>query len=118
MGYQPWEVVPLETQFQELDKDSDDNSYSLDILFDGNQGLSESTPHSQPPHSLNTVLIGKSLGTCQVMKPVRLPSMLAPHYTRMLASADQCGEALVANTQRLEQRLDSQQLVPRQRQSI
>ncbi|KAF9258968.1 hypothetical protein L218DRAFT_703202 [Marasmius fiardii PR-910] len=29
-----------------------------------------------------------------------------------------CGEVPVANTQRLEQRLDSQQLVPRQRQSI
>ncbi|KAF9255156.1 hypothetical protein L218DRAFT_950984 [Marasmius fiardii PR-910] len=124
MGYQPWEVVPLETRFQELDKgsfsffdsdddsyspnilfdgnqgkvltkgsfsffDSDDDPYSLDILFDGNQGLSEFTPNSQSPHSLNTVLIGKSLGTCQVMKPVPFPSMLAPHYARMLASADQ-----------------------------
>ncbi|KAF9254525.1 hypothetical protein L218DRAFT_1009580 [Marasmius fiardii PR-910] len=62
MGYQPWEVVPLETRFQELDKDSDDDSYSLDILFDGNQA---------------------------VMKPVRFSSVLVPDYARMLASADQ-----------------------------
>ncbi|KAF9257763.1 hypothetical protein L218DRAFT_990917 [Marasmius fiardii PR-910] len=89
MGYQPWELVPLETRFQELDKDPDDDSYSLDILFDGNQGLSGFTPNSQFPHSLNTILIGKSLGTCRVMKPVRFSSMLVPDYARMLASADQ-----------------------------
>ncbi|KAF9258065.1 hypothetical protein L218DRAFT_1067368 [Marasmius fiardii PR-910] len=41
------------------------------------------------PHSLNTVLIGKSLGTRQVMKPVQFPSVLALHSADQLSNSEQ-----------------------------
>ncbi|KAF9259156.1 hypothetical protein L218DRAFT_990162 [Marasmius fiardii PR-910] len=88
MGYQPWEVEPLETRFQELNKDSDDDSYSPNILFDGNQDLDDNS------YSLNILFGGNQVPTfsqhCTHWEIIsNMSSLLAPHYARMLASADQ-----------------------------